>query len=117
MDGAGQAGNDPFGAGEWRAPVLRRGRWLVSGTEHHDGAELRRGYLLRAVLRDFVWDQGDSIVLEWFGADYGLELPKAPRFSSDATPWFLFSDVVYHEAAPCLNDAGQVVFLDVFEPF
>jgi len=66
---------------------------------------------------DFVWDQGDSIVLEWFGADYGLELPKAPRFSSDATPWFLFSDVVYYEAAPCLNDAGQVVFLDVFEPF
>jgi hypothetical protein len=64
----------------------------------------------------FVWDEGDSIVLEARPA-YGLEIPKAPGFESDATPYFLFSDLVYREAAPCLNDAGQVVFMNVFHPY
>lgn len=59
------------------------------------------------------WDRGDAVLFPWLEKPYGLELPKAPGFASKSVPRPFFSDLVYDANIPCVNDAGQVLFMEV----
>jgi hypothetical protein len=56
------------------------------------------GYVVREA-----WDRGDAILFP-----DGLELLKAPAFTSYLPPNSYFSDLVYSDNVPCVNELGQI---------
>jgi hypothetical protein len=40
-----------------------------------------------------------------------VELSKAPHFASWAAPSQYFSELVYGDSRPCVNEAGQIMYM------
>jgi hypothetical protein len=62
--------------------------------------------------RTMAWDRGDAVLFKWLDNPPGLELPKAPGFTTKVAARPFFGDLVYEETIPCINRSGQVVFMD-----
>jgi hypothetical protein len=60
----------------------------------------------------WAWDRGDAILFTPSGQDsFGVELSKAPHFASWAAPSQYFSELVYGDSRPCVNEAGQIMYM------